>query len=134
MNRNPGVPLFLKDPNCHCFDANTTAFLNPAAWSDPGPGNFGTAAAYYNDYRWQRQYNESANLGKIFRIRESVSFQVRAEFFNLFNRTVLPLGNNVLASSNITIAQTQSISGFGRINTAAVGSPRTGQIVGRFQW
>lgn len=32
--------------NCHCFDPSKTFVLNPAAWSEPGPLQFGTAAAY----------------------------------------------------------------------------------------
>ena len=123
----PGVAPFLQDPNCHCFDPNTTAVLNPAAWVDPGAGNWGTAAAYYSDYRWQRVHDEEANLAKTFKYRERLSFQIRAEFFNVFNRTVLPMPS----SSNITTPQTQAISGFGRLNPASVGSPRTGQIVAR---
>ncbi|MDP9171488.1 MAG: TonB-dependent receptor, partial [Acidobacteriota bacterium] len=47
-NRNPGVPLFTQDPNCHCFDPNQTFVLNSAAWSQPAAGQFGTAAPYYN--------------------------------------------------------------------------------------
>ena len=50
-NRVPGVPLFTQDLNCHCFDPNKTFVLNPAAWADPPAGQFGTAAAYYSDYR-----------------------------------------------------------------------------------
>lgn len=84
VNRVPGVSPFLQDPNCHCFDPNTTAVLNPAAWVDPGAGNWGTAAAYYNDYRWQRVHDEEANLAKSFKYRERLSFQIRAEFFKYF--------------------------------------------------
>src|SRR5262249_44802679 len=49
-NRVPGQPLFLKDLNCHCIDPNKDFVLNPAAWTDPIAGRFGTAAAYYDDY------------------------------------------------------------------------------------
>ena len=58
-NRVPGQPLFLQDLNCHCFDPNKTFLLNPKAWSDPAPGQWGTAAPYYNDYRYQRRPAES---------------------------------------------------------------------------
>ncbi len=44
-NRVPGRPLFLKNSNCHCIDSNKDFILNPAAWSDPAAGQFGTAAA-----------------------------------------------------------------------------------------
>jgi hypothetical protein len=130
VNRVPGASPYLQNPNCHCFDPNTTAVLNPAAWVDPGPGNWGTAAAYYNDYRWQRLHDEEASLAKTFKFKEGATFQVRAEFFNVFNRTVLPMPS----SGNITTPQTQAISGFGRLNPASVGSPRTGQIVARIQF
>src|SRR5205085_1864409 len=46
-NRVPGQPLFLKDPDCRCFDHNKEFILNPAAWSNPAPGEWGTAATYY---------------------------------------------------------------------------------------
>ena len=41
MNRVEGQPLFLKDPNCHCIDPRKDFVLNPAAWADPAPGQFG---------------------------------------------------------------------------------------------
>jgi hypothetical protein len=41
-NRVSGVPLYTQDINCHCYDPNKTFVLNPAAWSDPAPGTFGT--------------------------------------------------------------------------------------------
>src|SRR5205823_293750 len=88
-NRVPGQPLFLHDLNCHCFDPNTTFVLNPKAWTDPLPGQFGTSAAYYNDYRYARRPEEDMSLGRTFRIREGVRFQFRAEFTNVFNRTFL---------------------------------------------
>jgi len=39
MNRVPGVPLFLKNLNCHCVDPNKDFVLNSAAWSEPAVGN-----------------------------------------------------------------------------------------------
>ena len=49
-------------------------------------GQFGASAPYYNDFRWQRQPAESLGFGRIFRIKEGMSLQVRAEFQNIFNR------------------------------------------------
>ena len=86
-NRNPGVPLFTQDINCHCFDPSKTFVLNPAAWSQPAPGTFGTGAAYYDDYRYQRRPVENLSLGRTFRIRERASVNLRMEFTNVFNRT-----------------------------------------------
>jgi hypothetical protein len=137
-NRVPGEPLFLKDLNCHCYDPNTEFVLNPKAWSDPGPGQWGFAAAYYGDYRYQRRHDEQFSIGKQFKVRERMEFSVRAEFFNIFNRILVPDpdAGNALATQRRD-ANGRTIAGFGRINTGAVAtattvvSPRSGQIVAR---
>lgn len=137
-NRVPGVPLFLKDPNCKCFDVNKEFILNPKAWSDPAPGQWGTASGYYSDYRWQRQAAESLSIGRTFPIREKMSFQIRAEFFNVFNRLQLggfPSTGNALATQTFN-SQGIPTSGFGYFNAngSGVSAPRNGQIVARFQF
>jgi hypothetical protein len=140
QNRVPGQPLFTQDLNCHCFDPSTTFVLNPAAWTNPLPGQFGTAT-YYNDYRAQRRPVEDLALGRLFRIREKASFSIRIEFTNLFNRTEM----NDPSATNPQLAQTrvnnndphsQTTAGFGFINTIGTtfGAPRQGQIVARFQF
>jgi hypothetical protein len=136
-NRNPGVPLMLVDPNCHCFNPQTTVFQNPAAWTDAPAGQFGTAAPYYNDYRWQRQPAESLSLGRTFRfLKERASVQVRAEFQNVFNRTFLsaPTRQNTATPPGATNGV--YTSGYGTIATlgGAGTSPRQGQLVARFQF
>ncbi len=132
-NRVEGAPLFLKDLNCHCIDPNKDFVLNPDAWSDPAAGQFGTAAAYYSDYRYARRPDEQINIGREFRIKEGIVFSVRAEFFNVFNRTFM---NNPDVANAQTTQKTNSqgipISGFGRINSGSVFSdPRNGQLVAR---
>jgi hypothetical protein len=136
VNRVPGQPLFLKDPNCHCIDPTKDLVLNPAAWTQPGAGQFGTAAAYYSDYRYARRPDEQMSLGRVFRIKERMSFQVRAELFNVFNRTYLNNPSNGNAQATTTYKTNgQLSSGFGFINNGSVYSaPRTGQIVARFQF
>jgi hypothetical protein len=134
-NPLPGQPLFLVNPNCSCYDPNKQFVLNPAAWTQAPNGQFGTAAAYYNDYRWRHQYDEQAALGRSFRIREKMSLSIRVEFFNALNRTKL----NAPTSTNAQATQTTSggvpTSGFGYDNTTALfGQPRSGQIVGRFEF
>jgi hypothetical protein len=120
--------------------------LNPAAWATPAPGTFGTSAAYYNDYRAQRHPTENFNFGRQFRIRETMSLSVRAEFVNIFNRTVLPAPSSTapltpatcfLKGTSGATGACQSgatlASGFGFEQTAAiVGGVRTGQLVARF--
>ncbi|HYR87972.1 MAG TPA: TonB-dependent receptor [Terriglobia bacterium] len=140
-NRVPGQPLFKGDMNCHCLDPNKEFALNPAAWADPAPGTFGTAAAYYSDYRYQRQPQENFAFGRIFRIGEKgMSFNIRAEFSNIFNRSRLPATATNPTSTNALATQTRDkdgkpTAGFGFLNTAnAPSTPasRQGSIVGRF--
>ncbi|MGD0133398.1 MAG: TonB-dependent receptor, partial [Bryobacteraceae bacterium] len=85
MDRVPGQPLFLVNPNS-TFDPTQQLVLNPKAWVEPPYGTFGTSAPYYNDFRWQRQPAESMSFGRIFRIKERYQLQIRAEFQNIFNR------------------------------------------------
>lgn len=147
--RVPGQPLYLKDLNCHCFDPNTTIVLNPAAWTNPGPGQFG-GAYYYPDFRGPRRPTENLAFGRNFRIRERVTFKVRAEFQNILNRTYLnnptitgtgispqtapvcklPNGSNGGCSAGL-----QVVSGFGSIDTSTVPyQPRSGQLVAQFEF
>jgi hypothetical protein len=148
-NRVPGQPLYETnwvdyngkvhneplDINCHCFDPQKVFALNRAAWAVPAPGQFGTAAAFYDDYRFQRRPQENFNFGRTFRIKERVSFNIRAEFTNIFNRAFI--GNP--ASTDFVINRTfqangNTQSGFGSMLQTATQQPRNGLIVGRIQF
>ncbi len=144
-NRVAGQPLFNKDPNCHCIDPLKDFILNPKAWAEPAAGQFGSSTPYYNDYRQQRLPDEQLNIGRTFQIREKMSFQIRAEFFNALNRTrFVPFATtfNSVASTAINAAGTQvvngqgfAVSGFGIIlmgNRDMAENPRTGQLIARF--
>jgi hypothetical protein len=136
-NRIPRVPLFTQDINCHCFDPNTSFVLNPAAWSNPAPGQFGTSAPYYSDYRYQRRPAENMSIARNFSFREGrMNLQIRAEFANIFNRTQVndPTATNAFATQTRNAAG-QSTAGFGYINTGtAFAPPRQGTLVARFQF
>ncbi|HEY6342197.1 MAG TPA: TonB-dependent receptor, partial [Bryobacteraceae bacterium] len=135
-DRVPGVPLFTNNLNCHCFNPNTTFVLNPAAWVNPPAGQFGTAAAYYGDYRYQRRPSEDLGLGRIFRIKERVTLNIRAEFTNVLNRTEVnnPTSTNILATQTRNSAG-QATAGFGWINTSSVYlPPRQGDIIARIRF
>jgi hypothetical protein len=134
-NRVPGQPLFLQDLNSS-FDPNKEFALNPKAWSQPEPGQFGMSTAYYNDYRFRRRPSENMSLGRIFRFREQRSLQLRIELSNVFNRVHMsnPTATNAL-QTQIKNSAGKPTSGFGYINTAAVASPaRNGQLVARFSF
>jgi hypothetical protein len=147
QNRVAGQPVLNFDPNCKCFDPTTQLVMNPTAWSDAPAGTFGSGAPYYNDVRWQRQPAESLSLGRTFGLAKEnkVKLDVRAEFFNIFNRLFLaspapvsvagfpPASPNPSAITVRTPTGALS-SGFGFVNTfnGNGSQPRTGQIVGRF--
>jgi|HubBroStandDraft_4_1064222.scaffolds.fasta_scaffold1216450_1 hypothetical protein len=119
-----------------------------AAWTNPAPGQWGTAAPYYSDFRFERRPQESLSVGRTFRIREKQSLEIRAEFFNVFNRTYLnnptitaPQGaqtctnGNANASTHTCNPGGNAVSGFGFINFSSVQTqPRNGQLVARFRF
>src|SRR5262249_12521316 len=135
-NRVPGVPLFLKDLNCHCYDPNNEFVLNQAAWADPAQGQWGTSAAYYDDYRGFRRPSEQISFGRIFSIHERLKVEFQAMFFNALNRTYLnnPDSGNARATLQRNPNGT-TLSGFGRINTGSVAlGPRDGVLSLRLQF
>ena len=90
-----------------------------------------TSSAFYNNYRYQRRPDEQASLSRTFRIREKMTLAIRAEFFNVFNRTE----PNNPSQSNISATQVVGVSGFGYINVGSTAAnPRNGQLVARFQF
>ena len=135
-DRVQGVPLYLVPSlNCHCFDPSTTAVLNPAAWTAPAPGQFGTAAPFYSDFRYARHPNENINLGRTWRIKERMSLNLRVEFSNFLNRTFL---NNPAATSPtnpttpVTLNQAGLLTGgLGYITTAFSSTNHSGAAA---QW
>ncbi|HUA59999.1 MAG TPA: TonB-dependent receptor [Verrucomicrobiae bacterium] len=140
MVRVPGVPLYLTNIDCRCIDPNNInqRILNPAAWQDVGAGTISPGSGYYNDYRGPHQVNENMNFGRTFRIREKVSLNVRAEFFNVFNRVNLgnPSSGNPTQTTSVNNA-TGAISGFGYYNvgsTSNLGGQRNGQLVARIRF
>ena len=134
-NRVPGQPLFLQDLNCHCFDPNKTLVLNPAAWSDPAAGQFGSSALYYNDYRYQRRPTEALSVGRVFKIRERASFEIRFQFHNAFNRAEVADPTSTNAALRPTLSNGQYVGGFGYLNTGSLAvTPRVGQGLARLTW
>ena len=139
MDRVPGAPLYtVPDLNCHCYDPSTTPVLNPAAWVNPPAGQFGTAAMFYGDYRFQRHPQENINVGRTWKFGERMTFNLRLEMYNVFNRAFY----NNPSYTNPTLPVTHNglgnlAGGFGYISTVfsqtnQLAQPRNGDIVGRF--
>jgi hypothetical protein len=140
-NRVPGVPVFTQDLNCHCFDPAKVFVLNPAAWSQPAAGQWGSGSAYYSDYRFQRRPNENMALGRQFSLTERVGLNIRIEFANIFNRAQAPNPTSTnAAATQVRNAAGIPTAGFGFIATANEGAvtnvqtvtSRQGTVVARF--
>ena len=122
-NRVPGVPLFLKDLNCHCIDPTKDLVLNPAAWSNPTDGQWGSGAPYYNDYRYQRRPSESFSVGRVFQFgadTHPMKITVRMNFTNVLNRLEMsnPSGS---PSSPSTTGNVQGVPACTGVNKCATG-------------
>ena len=94
--RVAGQPLYTQGVNINdhsTFNPDTTQVLNPAAWA-PCPQNAACASTsvYYKDFRGPRTPTENANIGRNFRFGPEGKFNlyIRAEFVNIFNRTLMP--------------------------------------------
>ncbi len=83
------------------------------------------------------------SIGRVFRLKESVSLSIRADFNNIFNRTEMSnptSGGTTMAPTNAKATPSydkngKPTAGFGYINTGAVfANPRNGIIVGRIQF
>ena len=106
----------------------------------------------YTDFRGPRRPRESMNLGRHFRFGEGgrYDFYVRAEFVNIFNRTIMPdpsTTNPQIAPTKGAGGGTIYTSGFGVVSAyqnpgaypaATTGNPtllgRTGTIIARFRF
>jgi hypothetical protein len=145
-----GQPLYnVNINNIHSYNLGSTQVLNPNAWA-PCPTNTTCPATstLYSNFRGPRTPTENANIGRNFRIKERMNLQVRAEFVNVFNRTLLPnptsAGTGVNPQNPVTKTAGINSSGFGVINTFATpGSQpttavppyltgRTGTLIARF--
>jgi hypothetical protein len=126
--------------------------LNPNAWA-PCPAN-GVCAAQsvlYKDFRGPRVPTEDGSIGRHFRVGHEgkYDFFIRAEFVNIFNRTLMPppstsVSPQLPVSTNSVGALT---GGFGVISAySAPGTyyspptgqfylqPRTGTLIARFSF
>jgi hypothetical protein len=151
--RVAGQPLYTQgvDINDHStFSPLTTQVLNPAAWAPcPAGGVCASTSVYYKDFRGPRTPTENANIGRNFRFGPEGRFNlfIRAEFVNIFNRTLLPNPSTAGPQSPLVRGgpNGQITGGFGSIDAyLPVGSiyttntaylqGRTGTLVARFSF
>jgi len=74
------------------------------------------------------------SIGRAFHIKETRTLSFRAEFFNIFNRTLLPSPGGTPTATVTRDAAGNLTGGYGFINPNNTGQPRNGQLVARFQW
>jgi Carboxypeptidase regulatory-like domain len=141
-----GQPLYnVNINNIHSYNPGTTQVLNPLAWAAcPTNSTCAAPGTLYSNFRGPRTPSENANLGRNFRIREGMNLQIRVEFVNIFNRTLL--SNPITTNPQNPVTKTAGINsaGFGVINTFATAGSlpttavapyllgRTGTLIARF--
>jgi hypothetical protein len=131
------------------FNPYTTQVLNPNAWTPcPENGVCAATSVYYKDFRGPRTPTENANIGRNFRFGPEGKFNlyIRAEFVNIFNRTLMPNPSTASPQSPVVHGgpNGQITGGFGTIDaylptgsiygTAPYLLGRTGTLVARFSF
>jgi hypothetical protein len=124
----PGVNI----NNQKTYNPYFSQVLNPNAWAPTPLNTVSTASGtLYPGFRGPRQPVENANIGRNFRIKERMNFQIRGEFVNIFNRTIM--GNPSTSTPNLAPVQGGVVngvkvfnSGFGVINAYAAPSAAPG--------
>ncbi len=112
-------PVVIVDPRKLDADGGNRYFLPDAFEKNTVLGTFGNSSRRF--FHGPGIINTDFGMSKRTRITESMAFEVRAEFFNIFNHTQFynPSGN--ISSSR-----------FGLVGNAR--SPRIGQISAKFYW
>lgn len=85
----PGVPQKSQAILSGNFDPNRDSLLNPNAWTDPTWGTLGNAPRSNGGIRLPGYLNEDITFLKRTNITERFALEFRADFLNIFNRTVL---------------------------------------------
>jgi hypothetical protein len=111
---NPRKP----NPNCPTAD-NTGCFFLPSAFGSGPLGGFGNANRQF--FHGPGLSNTDFGIMKRTAIKESIAFEIRAEFFNIFNHAQFFNPNGNFTSSQ-----------FGRVTSAR--DPRIGQVSAKFFW
>jgi hypothetical protein len=119
----PVVKVDPRKPNPNCFDANgnpnsTGCFFLQNAFTVGPFGQFGNSSRQF--FHGPGLSNTDFGLSKRTSITESTGFEIRAEFFNIFNHTQFMNPNGNISSG------TQ----FGQVTSAR--DPRIGQVSARF--
>jgi hypothetical protein len=103
----------------------STRWLTTDFFSIPGTYELGNSSTYLTELRDPNNYNDNMGFIKRTRIRETVNLEIRAEFFNIFNRTNFGIGGT---PPRPNVLDTNPTTGrFGVVNGPRTGA-RSGQI------
>jgi hypothetical protein len=127
VNRNANVPLGNNNFDPSKFDMANPAnpsnrYFNPAAFSNPAYGEFGTGPGRFEELRTPGGAYEDLGIMKRFTVGP-VRAQLRFELLNLFNRHYFGNPNTDIGSDL-----------FGQMTTTGYSTPRQGQLSVRFDW
>jgi hypothetical protein len=126
-NVAPGADLS-RHFNARNFNPSNTVdpgnrYFNPAGFSNPAYGDFGNSGPWVVGLNTFGNAAENLAVYKEFHIKERMKFQIRGEFFNVFNR-------HYFDDPNTNLGDTKH---FGNVMTVG-GTPRVGQLGARFEW
>jgi len=112
------------NPNCPSFDATipgsgTGCYFLPSAFASGPLGGFGNANRQF--FHGPGLNNTDFGLAKRTAIKEALAFEIRAEFFNIFNHAQFTNPNGNFSSSQ-----------FGQVTDTR--APRIGQFSAKFYW
>jgi len=116
------VPNVTQKGKSSNFNPFTDYYVNSAAFSDAGAFALGNAPPTLPQLRSFALYNENISAIKRTKLHEGVNFELRADFFNAFNRVAFGLPD--MNFSDVTSG------GFGKIGSQA-NSPRVIQFGAR---
>jgi hypothetical protein len=118
------------NPNCPTPDSTGCYFL-PAAFAVGPVGQFGNANRQF--FHGPGLNNTDFGLSKRTNIKESLGFEIRAEFFNIFNHAQFENpGGNISSTFNCLNPAYPTCTNFGRVTNAR--DPRIGQVSAKFFW
>lgn len=113
------------------FNPDSSRFFNPAAFAIPANYTFGNAPRGLN-LRETPTINEDLTVGKKTQIYESVNLDFRADFFNLFNRHRVLVGNMNIGDPARQDPTTGQLVGFGSYQSSS--GPRSIQMSMKVTW
>jgi hypothetical protein len=124
-NNNGGCVWFLNRVSDPFSSVPAGAYFNPAAFTDPAVGTFGTNGR--NNLRGPRLTVFNMSLAKGFHFKERFGLELRADFVNVFNHpSFQPPNADISSGANFGVITPSETAGGTTV------APRSGQLSARF--